>query len=142
MKRCSRFTRQTNPQNPPEAVSQPIQIDFHTIAEPIRMRRVVGKVITRQCMNQNAQPHPLLIQPRNEFIKRLTSKNNLTAPSRMRPDQLLMNAPNLQTKPLSSPGAKIGRELQGVLVEVDMSVVALVLIDWPFRGVHLPASLT
>lgn len=107
------------------SASQRAQIQRPDRAHPDGMIGMVAQLIARQRMQKHHQPIAIQREPQRNVSQLLMPERQLTTPVRMRPNQLLMDAPHLHGKFLGRGFAQRSRLIEGLGVEIDVSVVAV-----------------
>lgn len=86
---------------------------------------MVTQLIAGQRMQKHHQPIAIQRKPQRDVSQLLMPERQLATPVRMRPDQLLMDAPHLHGKFLGRGFAQGSGLVQGLGVEIDVGVVAV-----------------
>jgi hypothetical protein len=73
------------------------------------MLGMVGKVFPGQAMDEDGQPLPVDLQPRNQVIELRGIKRELATPLRVWSYWFLVEAPDLYTEQLAGTGTKHAR---------------------------------
>ena len=103
------------------------------MAQPGRMRGVVGQVITGDAVYQHIQSVAVLVEPGNEAVKLRTVKGQLTTPVRVRAHFAFMHAAHGHPEPLAGLPAKLARLRHRVRAEIDVGMVVGVQVFGSWR---------
>jgi hypothetical protein len=99
------------------------QIQYSRFTQPRRMDGVIIDVPAGQRVDQNAEAAALAIEPGDQSIELRGIERKLTAPTRMRSHELLMDPAHGHAESRSGVLAKRTRLLRRLLVKIDMGVV-------------------
>ena len=92
---------------------------------------MVFDVVTGVGVHEYGQPASVRIEPRDQRIELRRVESKLTTPARVRPDEFLMHAAHSDAETCGSFLAQSARLLDCFLVEVDVCVIARVLVLRP-----------